>query len=469
MITSNESENGNEGISKRSNILVVVGLLMAFVVGGVATTKYGSKEPNPRAIKPTISTTSSVGTRVPRTAKPYDAMLRTTLKSVASYWEKSMPESFGSTYKPLAGGIYAYSKDSTIPPCGGVSLPYVLLQQNAFYCPDSDFIAWDDQGLFPRLEKRYGPFLLSVVLAHEWGHAIQDRADQSLYGVSVEQQADCFAGSWSASLNKQADPELAALRDKDLDRALSGFVEFRDRLGMTADDFGAHGTAFDRIRAFQDGFDGGADACAEYENDLPTLVAIPYRSFKERFRGGDLPYDQVIPVLSKQMNSFWQNQLSGSGVKLQAITKTPPCSTSLVSPEGFSEDTLAYCSVTNTVYFRDARMKKLYEDIGDFAVGLVIALDRSLAFQQEQGRDISRKDVRLRAICDAGSWAGSLYQPDNPELSILSPGDIDEAVRVLLETSTKGSTKSYGSGFQQVAAFRRGVLGDSGSCDSPVS
>ena len=114
-------------------------------------------------------------TRPPRAPKPYDSFLRATIASVGAYWTATVPPVFGGQYKALSGGIYAYSQDSTIPRCGGFGTPYVLIQQNAFYCPESDFIAWDDQGLFPRLQSRYGTFLLSIVLAHEWGHAIQHR------------------------------------------------------------------------------------------------------------------------------------------------------------------------------------------------------------------------------------------------------------------------------------------------------
>ena len=49
----------------------------------------------------------------------------------------------------------------------------------------------------PHLAKTFGTFSVALVLAHEWGHAIQDRAgnddEQTVY---LEQQADCFAGAF---------------------------------------------------------------------------------------------------------------------------------------------------------------------------------------------------------------------------------------------------------------------------------
>ncbi len=53
------------------------------------------------------------------------------------------------------------------PDCGGQSAEY---QPNAFYRPDGDFIAWDAQNLIPQLQNDYGPLLVGVVMAHEYGH-----------------------------------------------------------------------------------------------------------------------------------------------------------------------------------------------------------------------------------------------------------------------------------------------------------
>ena len=84
-----------------------------------------------------------------------------------------------------------------MPGCGGERrTSYPEIEDNAFYCPDEDFIAFDDELLFPRLDDDFGRYTVAMVLAHEWGHAIQARLGSSLPGVITELQADCFAGSW---------------------------------------------------------------------------------------------------------------------------------------------------------------------------------------------------------------------------------------------------------------------------------
>ena len=72
------------------------------------------------------------------------------------------------------------------------------MQGNAFYCSAGDFVAWDEQTLLPKLRDQFGDFAVALVLAHEWGHAIQARTDTRLNAtVYLEMQADCFAGAWT--------------------------------------------------------------------------------------------------------------------------------------------------------------------------------------------------------------------------------------------------------------------------------
>ncbi len=68
---------------------------------------------------------------------------------------------------------------------------------NAFYCSTKDVVAWDAEELLPTLRKKYGDFVIPVVMAHEWGHAVQARSNFTARTVTKELQADCFAGAWS--------------------------------------------------------------------------------------------------------------------------------------------------------------------------------------------------------------------------------------------------------------------------------
>ncbi len=64
-------------------------------------------------------------------------------------------------------------------------------------------MVYDDgeDGVLARLAEQFGPSIMGVVLAHEYGHAIQARSGAlpaTCRHDHTEQQADCFAGAWTA-------------------------------------------------------------------------------------------------------------------------------------------------------------------------------------------------------------------------------------------------------------------------------
>ena len=67
------------------------------------------------------------------------------------------------------------SAPSAIPGCGTPETTYDDVQGNAFYCLDGDFMAYDDAELLPQLVQQLGQSAVAVVMAHEFGHAVQVR------------------------------------------------------------------------------------------------------------------------------------------------------------------------------------------------------------------------------------------------------------------------------------------------------
>ena len=97
---------------------------------------------------------------------------------------------------------------------------------SAFYCAQGDFMVYDDgeQGALVQLADELGPSILAVVLAHEFGHAVQSRAgelDRGLPTIVTEQQADCFAGAWVRRRRTGEAPGLA-FTDADVRTGLIG-------------------------------------------------------------------------------------------------------------------------------------------------------------------------------------------------------------------------------------------------------
>lgn len=94
--------------------------------------------------------------------------------------------------------------------------------------------------------------------------------------MTRELQADCFAGAWAkhAQYDKVFD-----VTSGDLDGALAGILDVRDTPGKERFDRDAHGSGFDRVGAFQDGYDNGLAKCKEYrdgraENDSESAQRV---------------------------------------------------------------------------------------------------------------------------------------------------------------------------------------------------
>src|SRR5690606_39924510 len=123
------------------------------------------------------------------------------LLDVEDFWERSYAGAYGERYEPISGGFWAYGPGTELPPCGNEPFTYADVAANAFYCPADDLIAWDAVNLVPDLYSEFGGFTLGIVFAHEFGHAIQARADLlHLPTIVTELQADCFAGAWTADV-----------------------------------------------------------------------------------------------------------------------------------------------------------------------------------------------------------------------------------------------------------------------------
>jgi uncharacterized protein len=175
---------------------------------------------------------------------------RAAVNAVNAFWEAEFPEQFGRTYTPpTVAGPYVGTNG---PTCAGQpSVPF-----NAIYCPPGDFIAWDDQ-LMASGYSQIGDAWVYLIIAHEWGHAIQARLDRDRVSVQAELQADCLAG---AALAGAAEMGLIVVEPGD-DKELA------ETLAAVADDYpwtkeSDHGSAEERTGAFNAGAGGGVPACA---------------------------------------------------------------------------------------------------------------------------------------------------------------------------------------------------------------
>lgn len=169
---------------------------------------------------------------------------------VDRFWAAHWSDFFTGRYiRPkIYGGYSRYGRAA--PYCGNTRAAY----NNAEYCPYGDFIGWDLT--FMRNGYLAGDAWVYLVVAHEWGHAIQYRLAPSLVWRARELQADCLAG---AVLFGAAEDGTLQFEDGDVDELAAAFRRMGDRTPWTRVE--DHGTAKQRLSAFTKGADGGVNAC----------------------------------------------------------------------------------------------------------------------------------------------------------------------------------------------------------------
>ncbi|CAN5199647.1 neutral zinc metallopeptidase [soil metagenome] len=162
-----------------------------------------------------------------------------------------------------------------------------------FYCP-GDQTAYFDTAFFEVLKDQFGssggPLAQEYVVAHEYGHHVQQllgdlgRAQQGAQGatgngVRTELQADCYAGVWAhyAAITKQAGTDvtfLQPLSDNDINDALSAAASVGDdriqeaATGRVNPEGWTHGSSEQRQKWFTQGYrTGQPDSCDTFATD----------------------------------------------------------------------------------------------------------------------------------------------------------------------------------------------------------
>jgi predicted metalloprotease len=385
----------------------------------------------------------------------YDAPIDQTIADIQNFWTQTMPSVYGQQYQPIpADHIYPYSQSNPPPNCddgGQTKANYQDVAGNAFYCPNGDFVAYDEQGLLPKLRANFGEFAVGLVFAHELGHAIQARVGyQPSATVYAEQQADCFAGAWAQHVANSDDAGVHLSKD-DLDTALAGLLTLSDPSGTDGGQDGAHGNGFDRVSAFQDGYEGGAKTCAAYQQNPPAITETGYSSYQDQASGGNLPLDQLLSTVTQSLQDYWSSQ--SSKVTAPQVT-AGGTSTGSDSDGGVISDAVTYQPSSNTVHYDAAALQDAHDNIGDFASGMLIATAWSSAVEHQLGTSLDSNAARRGAECLAGAWVANTS-------SSLSPGDLDEAVTMLVKAS---GNSDRGTAFDRVAAFRDGFKNGPSNC-----
>jgi predicted metalloprotease len=415
----------------------------------------------------------------PNPAPDPDAVVQAALDDVTEYWERTYPEVYGGEFQPLSGGFHAYGPDTEMPPCGNPPPAYADIADNAFYCPGDDLIAWDAATLIPEINRQFGGFTIGIVFAHEFGHAIQARAGVSGRTVDMELQADCFAGAWTANV-VDGNSDRFTIDEATLDASVGGMVAISDLPGTSENDPMAHGSGFDRIGAFQDGFENGAGRCAERGTEQQRTVEMPF-SEEDTASGGNMALEDgpnapdgvgLLSRIETDLNDFYGllfDDLGATWTPVGDLVVANPgagdvsCGGEALSGEALRGAAL-YCADENVVLIDGGQLVPELYQIGDFAVAAEIARLWALAAQSALGVSGDSESASLQADCLTGVWAFARF-PDSglpPSQLEMSPGDLDEGIMGFLAYDL---ADDGGTVFERTDALRTGFQDGYRGCE----
>lgn len=198
--------------------------------------------------------------------------------TLTDYWSKQ-PQ-VASVFKPEQSIVVFHGSVQT-DGCGSATTDV-----GPFYCPNPQThqgSIYIDTAFYDTIFKQLGgdatPFTRAYVIAHEYGHHIQDLLGtmsrvKTMQGpnsdsVRLELQADCYAGMWAAAAPTITDdsgqPIISDITDQDINEAITAAHDVGDDYiqktmsGGTNPEQWTHGSSAEREAWFQEGMKAGND------------------------------------------------------------------------------------------------------------------------------------------------------------------------------------------------------------------
>jgi len=401
-----------------------------------------------------------------------DNLAASSTSDIEEFWNLTFGDEFGGSFKPVDELMSWDSGGYGGEFCGNDTSGNV----NAAFCIPENKIGWDRGELLPDLRKANGDMAVTMVLAHEYGHSVQKQARLVTQDTPIlvgEQQADCLAGAYMRWVAEGSSSRFTLSTGDGLNNLLAAMISFRDPLFMQSDSAAGeneHGSAFERISAFQFGFTDGPSACAAI-----NMTEI-------NGRRGDLPVllpdgqEGELAVTDKSVQSVVDamGMLFPLDDPPKLTFDSQECSDASVHPPA------TYCPASNTIIVDLPKLQSMGTAsdrrtrtglvIGDNTAYSILVSRYMQAVQHQRGVTIDTAKAALRTACLTGVATVKMSKgvtPPGGETIQLTAGDIDEAVSGILVNGLAASDvngETVPSGFSRIDAFRVGVLGDETRC-----
>lgn len=407
-----------------------------------------------------------------------DKLALLSVNDIAEFWGQNYGDLDG-TFAPIEN-LLSYDSDDPSSPM--VCNTDTYGEPNAFYCPSKEIMAWDRGVMVPIGREFFGDVSVAALMAHEYGHAVQHMAGLVADNTPVlvmEQQADCFAGTYVRWVAEGNSPRFNLSTGDGLNHVLAAAITLRDPiLGPQDIDFveDGHGTALDRISAFQMGFTSGASECARIDmdeietrrGDLP--IALPFDDNGD-VQSGEVTLDEdILALLMETLGEVYQPS------EAPTLSYEPAA-----CPDAQPVPPTSYCPSTNTIAVDLGALQQMGEAAdesnyvllqGDNTALSVLTSRYALALQHENGDALNTPASALRTACLTGvaqaAMSDTVELPSGQSLT-LTAGDLDEAVAGLLTNGLAASnvdSQTVPGGFTRIIAYRSGLSGDRDLCEA---